>query len=122
MILKKCMKCGAEVEVLKNCTCNDCGIVCCGEKMTTINPNTVDCAVEKHLPQAEKAGNYVVVTVNHVMEQEHFIEWLGIEAEGISAKKYFDHNCKAKAVFPYVKGAKIYAYCNKHGLWSITLD
>ena len=27
LIVKKCMKCGAEVEVLKDCTCNDCGIV-----------------------------------------------------------------------------------------------
>jgi len=24
---------------------------------------------------------------------------------------------EASARFPYVKGAKIYAYCNKHGLW-----
>lgn len=122
LILKKCVKCGAQVEVIKDCSCNNCGIICCGQQMVEISPNTVDCAVEKHLPQVEKVGNYVVVTVNHVMEEEHYIEWLGIEGNGISEKKYFDHTNQAKAVFPYIKNATIYSYCNKHGLWSTTLE
>ena len=25
---------------------------------------------------------------------------------------------KASAIFPYVKGSKIYSFCNKHGLWA----
>jgi len=29
-----CEKCGAEVTVTKACTCDDCGIVCCGQPMT----------------------------------------------------------------------------------------
>lgn len=32
LIIKKCSKCGALVEVLKDCSCDNCGIVCCGEK------------------------------------------------------------------------------------------
>ena len=25
---------------------------------------------------------------------------------------------KELVIFPYVKGSKIYSFCNKHGLWS----
>lgn len=28
-----CSSCGAEVIVVKDCECDDCGIVCCGEPM-----------------------------------------------------------------------------------------
>ena len=37
MKLVKCMKCGAMVEVIKDCTCDDCGIKCCGETMKEIS-------------------------------------------------------------------------------------
>ena len=33
LILKKCMKCNALVKVLEDCSCDDCGIICCGEPM-----------------------------------------------------------------------------------------
>lgn len=118
LVIKECAKCGAQVEVLKDCNCNNCGIKCCGEEMKEMVPNTVDCAVEKHLPNVEKMGNYVLVSVNHVMEEDHYIEWLAIASDNLSAKKFFHANEKAEAIFPYVQGATVYAYCNKHGLWS----
>ena len=33
---KQCLKCGALVEVIKDCTCKDCGIRCCGEPMVEV--------------------------------------------------------------------------------------
>lgn len=120
--IKKCLKCGAQVEVLKDCTCENCGIKCCGQPMVEIEANTVECAVEKHVPQVEKAGNYIIVTVNHVMEEEHYIEWIGISGDEVCAKKFLKPNSQAKAIFPYIKGATVYAYCNKHGLWSANVD
>ncbi|MBR5281139.1 MAG: hypothetical protein IKU26_09295 [Clostridia bacterium] len=32
-----CEKCGAMVQVLIDCTCENCGIKCCGEKMKEIS-------------------------------------------------------------------------------------
>ena len=54
LVIKKCKKCGATVKVLEDCHCGGCGIVCCGEPMETLVPNSVDAAVEKHVPTYEK--------------------------------------------------------------------
>ena len=121
-VLKKCKKCGAFVEVLEDCTCENCGIKCCGQEMEIVKENSVECAVEKHKPEYKVVGNYIVVNVNHVMEPEHFIDFVAISSEKLCAKKYFDPNEAPVAIFPYVKGSKIYAYCNKHGLWSTIVD
>lgn len=121
-ILKQCKKCGATVEIIQDCTCENCGIVCCGEQMQTVVPNSVDASVEKHLPVYEVVGNYVVVTVPHVMEDEHYIEYVAIDSEKLNAKKYFNPGEKAIAVFPYVKGSEIYSYCNKHGIWKTIVE
>ena len=118
MIIKKCMKCGAMVEVLKDCTCDDCGIKCCGEQMRTFAPNSEDASFEKHLPIVEVVGDKIVVTVPHVMEDEHYIEWIALVDELSSQKQMLIIDKEAKATFPYKKGSTVYSYCNKHGLWS----
>ena len=115
--LRKCNKCGAMVEVIKDCTCDNCGIKCCGEVMRTISQNNKEFSFEKHMPEYEVVGNFIVATVNHVMEEPHFIEYIALVGDKINAKKYFKPGENAKAVFPYVKGACLYAYCNQHGLW-----
>lgn len=117
-ILRKCKKCGATVEVLKDCTCDNCGIMCCGETMSIVVPNTVDASVEKHKPEYEVVGNYIVVTVNHEMTDEHFIEYIALDGEKVNAKKHFNLGDSPKAVFPYIPGTKVYSSCNKHGIWS----
>ena len=120
--IKKCIKCGATVEVLQDCTCENCGIKCCGEEMVTMTPNTVEASAEKHIPTYQVIGNYIVATVNHVMEDDHYIEYIALSSDGITAKKYLEIGKTAQAVFPYVKGSKLYGYCNKHGLWEITVE
>lgn len=122
LILKRCNKCGATVEVLEDCNCNDCGIKCCCENMEIVKENSVDCSVEKHLPIVEVCENYIVVSVPHVMEEEHFIKWLALVTDKTIGKKFLKPGENAKAIFPYVKGSKVYAYCNKHGLWSKVVD
>ena len=117
MNVKKCVKCGALVEVIKDCTCDDCGIKCCGEQMVDVVANSVEASIEKHKPQIRINGDVVEAVVPHVMDDDHYIEWMGIEGDGIYAKINFEPGQKAKAMFPYVKGSKIFAYCNLHGLW-----
>ena len=118
LIVKKCMKCNAIVKVLEDCTCDNCGIRCCGENMEIITPNSVDASFEKHVPTFEIIDDEIVVTVNHVMEKEHYIEWISLVKENteITVKLYPEQDAIAR--FPYMHGATLYAYCNKHGLWS----
>ena len=118
LIIRKCMKCGAMVEVLKDCTCENCGIQCCGEEMRTFTPNSEDASFEKHLPVVEIVGDEIIVTVPHVMEEDHFIEWIEMTANGRKQRQFLEIGKPAQARFSYVKGSIVYSYCNKHGLWS----
>ena len=113
LILKKCNKCGALVKILKDCP----DINCCGEEMKVVIPNSVDAADEKHVPNYEVKDGYIYVTVNHVMEEEHYIEWICLVREGKECCKYLNPGQEAKVQFKYEPGSVIYAYCNKHGLW-----
>lgn len=117
LLIKKCSKCGATVEVLHDCSCQDCGIVCCGVLMVAMRPNTVDASFEKHIPNYEVQENKILATVNHVMEPEHYIEWLALVTENQVYKRVLQLSDKPEAVFPYVPNSKLYSYCNKHGLW-----
>ena len=117
LIIKKCKSCGAMVRVIEVCTCENCGISCCGESMDVLVPNSVDAAVEKHVPTFEKIEDEIFVKVNHVMEKEHFIEWISLVADNKEyfVKLYPEQNAECR--FPYIPGSVLYAYCNKHGLW-----
>ncbi len=110
--LKKCLICGRVVEVT-----DDEPVMCCGQEMVDVVPNSTDAAVEKHVPNYEKVEDEIFVTVNHVMEKDHYIEWLELvtDTEKIKVELYPEQEASAR--FPYVSGSKIYAYCNKHGLW-----
>lgn len=46
LIIKKCLKCGALIEVINDCNCNECGITCCGEPMVKLISNSVDASFE----------------------------------------------------------------------------
>lgn len=117
LLIKKCASCGALVKVIEDCTCENCGIKCCGEEMKLLVPNSVDAAVEKHVPNYEKVEDEIFVTVNHVMEKEHFIEWVCLVADNKEywIKLYPEQNAECR--FPYIPGSTLYAYCNKHSLW-----
>lgn len=123
LIIKKCLNCGATVKVIKDCTCSsDCGIKCCGEKMQVLTPNSVDAAAEKHVPTYEVKDGKIYLTVNHVMDEDHFIEWASIVYDNKEKTKYFKPGETATMHCKYVPGAKLYAYCNKHGLWSSEVE
>lgn len=117
LTIKKCKKCGAIVKVIEDCKCPGCGIQCCGEEMTKLVPNSVDAAVEKHVPSYEIQDNKIIVKVNHVMEDEHYIEWVSLVSDNKEKTVYFKPGQDAVAKFCYHKGSTLYAYCNKHGLW-----
>jgi superoxide reductase len=98
-------------------------IICCGEPMTELVPNTTDAAKEKHVPVIKKEGSHVTVTVGsvpHPMEETHYIEWIVLETKDGRQRKCLKAGDKPEATFALVKGDEVvaaYAYCNKHGLW-----
>lgn len=116
-VIKRCKSCGAIVNVLEDCHCDHCGIQCCGEDMQVLVPNSVDAAVEKHVPNYEKVEDEIFVTVNHVMEKEHFIEWICLVSDSKEYMVKLSPEQNATCRFPYLPGSTIYAYCNKHSLW-----
>lgn len=123
LIVKKCLKCGATIKVMKDCNCKECGIICCEEPMKVMVPNTEEAAVEKHKPTYEIVDNQLIVTVNHVMDDDHYIEWISVVFEDKEITKYLKPGDKAiLKCCHHEKGTKIYAYCNKHGLWKTEVE
>lgn len=116
LVIRKCMKCGAIVKEIEPCNCN-CGIICCNEEMKKLIPNSVDAAIEKHVPTYTVEGEKIIARVNHVMEEDHLIEWISIVFNNKEVTTYFKPGDEPVAKCKYVKGSTIYAYCNKHGLW-----
>lgn len=117
LILKECKSCHAIVKVLEDCKCKGCGIICCNEPMTIVEPNTTDASFEKHIPTYEVIEDQMKVTVNHVMEEDHYIEWILVKTEKQNIEVLLVPGDEPTITVPYEKGALIYAYCNKHGLW-----
>lgn len=122
LIIKKCSKCGALVKIINDCNCDDCGIKCCNEEMVIVKSNSVDVAVEKHVPTYEIKGNDIVVTVNHVMEDDHYIEWIALVTEEKEEIYYLKPGVSATVTFKEVKEGKLYSYCNKHRLWENVIN
>ncbi len=116
----KCNTCGNLV-----CLINEGGgtLVCCGNEMEELTPNTVDAAVEKHVPVIEVEGNKVTVkvgSVTHPMVEEHWIQWIYLETKEGVQRKCLNPGDEPKAVFALNDGDKAvaaYEYCNLHGLW-----
>ena len=117
LVIKKCLKCGAIVKIIKDCKCNNCGINCCNEPMKFVKANSVDASIEKHKPTYTIENDKIVVTVNHVMDKDHYIEWICLLTDTKEEYVYLKLNEQPVAVFDKVASGKLYSYCNKHGLW-----
>ena len=86
-----------------------------------IKANSVDAAFEKHVPQFEREGDKVIVLVNHVMEDDHYIEWIMVDYGDKQIIKHFNPGEEPKVEVEFKEGMKAYSYCNKHGLWENSL-
>jgi len=97
-------------------------MVCCGEKMTELVPNTVEASVEKHLPAITVSGDSISVQVGstpHPMEDAHNISFVYVQTERGGQRKCLKtgENPKLSFAFADDKPIAVYAYCNLHGLW-----
>jgi len=98
-------------------------IMCCGQEMAELVPNTTDAAGEKHVPVYKVQDGIVHVAVGatgHPMTEEHSIEWVSIQTKAGGQRKPLKAGEAPKACFALCEGDEVeavYAYCNLHGLW-----
>ncbi len=114
----KCMHCGNIVEVLHG---GGAPLVCCGENMRLFKENTEDAAQEKHVPVIEKIdGGFKVKvgSVAHPMEEDHYIEWVEIIADGKAYREFLNPGDAPEVTFMIdAQSVSAREWCNKHGLW-----
>ncbi|HIS95352.1 MAG TPA: desulfoferrodoxin [Candidatus Ventricola gallistercoris] len=101
-------------------------IVCCGEKMQPLVPNTVEASGEKHLPAVTMEDGVLHVrvgSVEHPMLPEHYIQWIYVMTENGGQRRALKPGDAPEASFCLGgdKAVAVYAYCNLHGLWMTQL-
>ena len=102
-------------------------MVCCGDKMPELVPNTVDASSEKHLPEIVVVGNNVKVQVGsvvHPMVDEHYVHFIYVETEHGGQRKCLKPGSEPIAEFSFMndKPIAVYGYCNLHGLWKTEVN
>ncbi|MDT8442710.1 MAG: desulfoferrodoxin [Desulfuromonadales bacterium] len=115
----KCELCGNIVEILHG---GPGALTCCNQKMVLMAENTVDAAVEKHVPVIEIGADSITVkvgSVEHPMQDEHYIEWIELLADGKVYRQNLQPGQAPVATFPVIAQAvTAREYCNLHGHWS----
>ena len=115
-----CEHCGNIIAYVEN---KGVPVMCCGQKMKELIPNTTDAANEKHVPIFAVDGNkvYVVVgEVEHPMTEQHYIQWISLQTKQGNQRKCLKPTDKPVACFSICDGDQVeavYEYCNLHGLW-----
>ena len=115
-----CEHCGNIVTFLQS---SGVPVMCCGQKMTELVPDSTDAAQEKHVPVVTVEGSMVDVKVGsapHPMIPEHYIQWVALETTEGCQIKYREPGQAPEVKFALAPGDRVkaaYAYCNLHGLW-----
>lgn len=114
----KCSLCGNIVEILNGA---DGELICCGQAMELLAEKAEDQGKEKHVPVIEKIDGGIKVTVGsiaHPMEEEHYIQWIELIADGRSCLKFLKPGDAPEATFS-IEPCEVTAreHCSLHGLW-----
>ena len=86
-----------------------------------VEENTIDAAVEKHIPVINKIdGGYRVIVgeINHPMIEKHYIEWIELVADNQVFRRYLKPEEPPESIF-HTSATDVLArgYCNLHGHW-----
>ena len=114
----QCRHCGNLVGMIKDAGVQ---IICCGEPMARLIPNTVEASKEKHLPVVTVSGDSVNIKIGsepHPMVNEHYIVWVYLLTENGGERYGFKPGDTPEITLKTSsKPISVYAYCNIHGLW-----
>ncbi len=96
-------------------------MMCCGEQMQELIPNSGEASVEKHKPKVSIDNDIVTVDIgsqHHPMEEKHRIDFIYLETNCGGQRKSLDGD-EPVAKFALIndKPVAAYALCNLHGLW-----
>ncbi len=91
-------------------------VSCCGITLPPAEPEPAD---PDHFIRAEISEDEYYVTVAHPMEKDHYISFLAaVSDQGFQFVKLYPEG-GAEARFKICRTARIYAYCNRHGLFCV---
>ena len=93
-------------------------ISCCGVTLPPLTPEPAD---GEHPIRVEKAEDEYFVSVRHPMTKEHYISFLAAVSDGSVqlVKLYPEGNAEARFRIEGVR--RLYAYCNRHGLFQTNI-
>lgn len=107
---------------------------CCDQEMTALKAGSLDASPEKHVPIITitespcssalhppiKKVHVVVGSKLHPTTEMHYINWIQLQTETGSYRRYLEPGDPTYACFILHKDEPVliaYAYCNLHGLW-----
>lgn len=99
-----CEHCGNIVTFLQS---SGVPVMCCGQKMTELVPDSTDAAQEKHVPVVTVEGSMVDVKVGsapHPMIPEHYIQWVALETTEGCQIKYLEPGQAPEVKFALAPG------------------
>lgn len=108
-----CPVCGNVIQ-----TTGEALVSCCGITLPPLEPEEAD---PEHGIYLEIVEDEYDVTVEHPMKKDHFISFLAAVSDHQIqfVKLYPEGNAEARFRMDRVK--KLYAYCNRHGLFQLSL-
>lgn len=106
-----CPVCGNVIQ-----TTGEAVISCCG---ITLPPLEAERPDVNHELKIERVEDEYFVTMNHPMTKEHYISFIAtVSAQGVQLVKLYPEG-NAQARFKISRVRKLYAYCNRHGLFEV---
>ena len=106
-----CPVCGNVIQ-----TTGEAVISCCGITLPPLEAEPAE-ADDEHSLKIEKVEDEYYVTMNHPMTKDHYISFIAaISDQGVQLVKLYPEG-NAEARFKISRVRKLYAYCNRHGLF-----
>ena len=110
-----CPVCGNVIQ-----TTGEAVISCCGITLPPLEAESADSDSE-HSLTIETVEDEYYVTMNHPMTKDHYISFIAaISDQGVQLVKLYPEG-NAEARFKISRVRKLYAYCNRHGLFDYSV-
>ncbi len=106
-----CPVCGNVIQ-----TSGEALISCCGITLPPLEAEEPD---DEHSLNVETVEDEYYVTMNHPMNKEHYISFIAaVSDQGVQLVKLYPEG-NAEARFKISRVRKLYAYCNRRGLFEV---